>query len=209
MSNKKRKQYSNFEELQGAEREGEDYRVVIYEHDTSSTVVIAPHGGGIELGTSEIALSIAADDLSVALFEGTKLEGNRKLHITSTNFDEPKCLALVQTAQDVIVIHGERSNGKAVYLGGADNQLGAFIRTSLEADGFQVKEHHNPMLQGAASNNICNRGIKKMGVQLELTAGLRRTFFESLTETGRRHPTENLNKFSKAVREGLRNAGAL
>ncbi|MBU4013369.1 MAG: poly-gamma-glutamate hydrolase family protein [Proteobacteria bacterium] len=201
--------YSNFAELQGAEREDKDYRVVICERETSSTVIIAPHGGGIEPGTSEIALGIAADDLSVALFKGTKTKGNGNLHITSTNFDEPKCIALVQTAQNVIAIHGEGSNNKIVCIGGADTKLGAFIRASLEANGFQVKEHHNSMLQGKSSNNICNRGIRRMGVQLELAAGLRETFFESLTAKGRGKPTENLCNFSHGVREGLRSAGAL
>jgi phage replication-related protein YjqB (UPF0714/DUF867 family) len=51
--------------------------------------VIAPHGGGIEPGTSELATAIAGDDFSLYLFEGLKSAGNGELHITSTNFDEP------------------------------------------------------------------------------------------------------------------------
>ncbi len=201
--------YANFTELQGAEREGKDYRVVICERDASSTVVIAPHGGGIELGTSEIAQGIAGRDLSLALFEGTKAKHAGELHIPSTKFDEPKCLALVQSTQNVIAIHGEKSTEEIVYLGGTDSRLGAFLRTSLEAHEFLVKDHHNPMLQGKSSNNICNKGLRRMGVQFEITWGLRKTFFESLSEEGRARPTENLTNFSNAVREGLRSAGVL
>jgi phage replication-related protein YjqB (UPF0714/DUF867 family) len=198
--------YSTFEEMQGKEREGKDFRVVIRTREESSTVVIAPHGGGIEPGTSEIAERIAAEDLSVALFEGTKSSGNGDLHITSTNFDEPRCLALVQSAHNVIAIHGEGGNEKVVYIGGADSKLRAFIRASLESHGFQVVEHDNLMLQGTSSRNICNRGLRGMGMQLELALGLRKTFFVSLAAKDRAKPTENLSKFSNAVRAGLRNA---
>jgi phage replication-related protein YjqB (UPF0714/DUF867 family) len=43
-------------------------------------------------------------------------------------------------------IHGEAGNGQVVYLGGADTMLGAFIRRSLKAYGFQVEEHANPLM---------------------------------------------------------------
>ena len=56
----------------------------------SRVAVAAPHGGGIEPGTSEVALAIAGADLSYYLFEGRKAEGNGDLHVTSTNFDDPE-----------------------------------------------------------------------------------------------------------------------
>lgn len=200
--------YANFEELKSKEQEGEDFRVVICSPPDSQTVVVAPHGGGIEPGTSEIARKIAEDDLSVALFEGIKPKGNRDLHITSTNFDEPRCLALVQSAQNVIAIHGERSNEEVVYLGGADDELGAYIRDSLETRGFRVDKHKNKNLQGTRRNNICNQGCREKGVQLELAKGLRETFFHSLTRKGRQRPKKMLSDFADAVREGLRGAGS-
>jgi len=201
--------YANFQELKSTEQEGRDFYVVIREKPGSTTVVIAPHGGGIEPGTSEIAERIAAEDLSLALFKGIKSKHNSDLHITSTNFDEPRCLALVQSAQNVVALHGEERNRSVVYIGGADDGLGAFIRTSLETHGFQVDKHDNPGLQGTSISNICNRGIKGRGVQLELARSLRETFFHSLTAEGRQKPTEKLYEFVNAVREGLHNAGAL
>src|SRR5512147_3147748 len=84
----------------------------------SRVVVAAPHGGGIEPGTSEIAVAIAGRDLSYYLFEGHKREGNAALHITSSNFDEPRGLALLRRACCALTVHGEASETEMVYLGG-------------------------------------------------------------------------------------------
>jgi len=91
--------YSTFAELKSAEQEGEAFRVVIRKQEKIKTVIIAPHGGGIEQGTSEIAEKLADKDLSLAMFEGIKRNANRELHITSTNFDEPRCLSIVTCPQ--------------------------------------------------------------------------------------------------------------
>ena len=198
--------YANYIELKSMEQEGRDFRVVIREKPHSTTVIIAPHGGGIEPGTSEIAERIAAEKFSLALFEGMKSNGNSILHVTSTNFDEPKCLALVQSAQNVVAIHGEESNQSIVYIGGADIELGESICSSLKEYGFQVDNHNNFGLQGTSINNICNRGIRERGVQLELARGLRETFFNSLSAEGRKKTTKKLNDFASAVQQGLCNA---
>lgn len=201
--------YANFAELNAAEREGVDFCVRVVRRGNACTVILAPHGGGIEPGTSEVASKIADDDLSLAMFEGDKSTGNARLHITSTNFDEPRCLELVQAADYVVAIHGEASEEPLVFLGGKDTKLGAQIRIALESHGYNVKAHENQGLQGIATANICNRGRRGAGVQLELTVALRKTFFESLTVKGRRKPTYELSKFADAVREGLRAEGAL
>lgn len=201
--------YTNFSELSTAEREGIDFFVRVLPRQNARTVVLAPHGGGIEPGTSEVASKIAGDELSLALFEGTKSRGNARLHITSTHFDEPRCLDLVQAADYVVTIHGEGSEESVCLLGGRDTKLGERIHAALERHGYDARSQENPELQGIAATNICNRGRGGAGVQLELSAGLRRTFFESLTAAGRRKPTSDLYGFARAVREGLRAAGAL
>ncbi|MCW9023075.1 MAG: poly-gamma-glutamate hydrolase family protein [Gammaproteobacteria bacterium] len=195
--------YSNFAELYANESDKNSFRISVCKRDASLAAIIAPHGGGIEPGTSEIVLAIAADDLSYALFEGTKIKENRTLHITSTNFDEPQCCNLIQKHNYIIAIHGESSNKKIIYLGGRDNNLGGYIKSSLEANGFIVTKHHNPNLQGKSNSNICNSGLSGMGVQLELSNGLRKTFFKSLTAEGRSKPAETVYDFSRAIREGL------
>jgi phage replication-related protein YjqB (UPF0714/DUF867 family) len=45
--------YQNFAELGEAEREDLDFRIYVVRREGSSTVIVAPHGGAIESGTSE------------------------------------------------------------------------------------------------------------------------------------------------------------
>lgn len=195
--------YLNFGQLQRLERSEIDYRVIVLRREFARTVIVAPHGGGIEPGTSEVALSIAADELSVALFEGIKTRRNRDLHITSTNFDEPDSIALVSESEYVITVHGERSDGKVTFIGGADIALGQCIRGSLEDSGFKTNVHKNSNLQGQSLRNICNRGLRGKGVQLELSAGLRRSFLGSQLTKGLEARHSLLDKYSHAVRNGL------
>jgi phage replication-related protein YjqB (UPF0714/DUF867 family) len=43
--------------------------------------ILAPHGGGIEPGTSELAEAVAGEGLSFYAFEGLKRSGNAVLHV--------------------------------------------------------------------------------------------------------------------------------
>jgi len=88
--------YRNFAELSESEREDIDFRIYAFKREGSSTVIVAPHGGAIEPGTSEVAKKVANNALSLFIFEGIKSKDNKRLHITSTNFDEPRCVELVQ-----------------------------------------------------------------------------------------------------------------
>ena len=201
--------YRNFVELSKNEKEDIDFRISAVKREGSSTVIVAPHGGAIEPGTSEVAKEVANNDLSLAIFEGIKPKGNKRFHITSTNFDEPRCVELVQEADTVVAIHGERNNEVSIFLGGRDDELGVQLKAALERYGYAVKTHGNPDLHGLAAANICNRGRHGVGVQLELSSGLRKTFFQSLTDKGRKKPTDELVRFATAVREGLHTAGRL
>ena len=201
--------YRNFAELSKTEREDIDFYISAVKREGSNTIIVAPHGGAIEPGTSEVAKEVANNDLSLAIFEGIKPKNNNRLHITSTNFDEPRCVEVVQESDTVVAIHGEGSSELAVFLGGKNNDLGWKLKAALERYGYAVTTHRNPMLRGLASTNICNRGRHSAGVQLELSSGLRLTFFQSLTTEGRKKPTEELCRFATAVREGLRDAGRL
>ena len=201
--------YRNFAELSEAEREEIDFRIFAVKRRGSSTVIVAPHGGAVEPGTSEVAKEVANNDLSLAIFEGIKPKDNKRLHITSTNFDEPRCVELVQESDTVVAIHGEGSDELSVFLGGRDDELGARLKSVLERHGYAVKTHGNPDLHGLAAANICNRGRHGAGVQIELSSGLRQTFFQSLTDKVRKKPTDELVRFATAVREGLHTAGRL
>jgi phage replication-related protein YjqB (UPF0714/DUF867 family) len=171
-------------------------------------LIMAPHAGEIEPGTSEIALAIAGKEFSYYLFEGIKGAGNSELHITSTSFNEPRALQMAADTESVVTIHGEGSEDEIVYIGGRDKHLKSHIGDSLKNAGFEVAKHNNPKLQGTSPANICNRSASNSGVQLELGKGLRRKFFRSLTSDGRTQITEQLAIFSSAVRQGLDPANA-
>ncbi|WP_180961083.1 poly-gamma-glutamate hydrolase family protein [Shewanella sp. GutCb] len=200
--------YSNFEDLANSEIAGRDFVIKLACRE-SKTLVIAPHAGAIEPGTSEITLAIARDDTSYYLFEGVKEAGNGKLHITSTNFDEPQALKIAASSDFTIAIHGEASDNEIVYLGGRNKALQSQISASLKKAGFKVDKHTNSRLQGTSKENICNRCASASGVQLELGKGLRKTFFKNLTPNGRKQITEELEKFTTAVRDGMNRVNSL
>ncbi len=196
--------YRNFAELARNERSGIDYGVVV-RRARPAFLILAPHGGGIEPGTSEIADAIAAERFSFYTFEGLKSSGNAVLHITSTRFDEPMCLTSLKYSSVVVTLHGEHSedDGEGVFVGGLDTALGERIRTALARQGFDVRVHRDPDLQGLDPKNLCNRGTSRAGVQLELSRAVRTTMFESLSRAGRKKPTARFKAFVNAVRRVL------
>jgi phage replication-related protein YjqB (UPF0714/DUF867 family) len=101
--------YDNFEELSQNERSGIDFRFVARRAQPAFAIV-APHGGGIEPGTSEIGDATAGAEYSFYAFEGLKSKGNSDLHITSTHFNEPVCLTVIAESDVVVTIHGEHSD---------------------------------------------------------------------------------------------------
>ena len=166
--------YRDFATLARCESEGVDYRIVERSVRRSPIAIVAPHGGGIERGTSGVATLFAGEVFSLYLFEGLKPDNNfETLHITSRRFDEPRCLAMVARHDTVITVHGCVGAGEFVCVGGLNETLKQAIAASLRDGGFDARtEGHNfPALD---PDNLCNRGREGRGVQLELSAGFRR-----------------------------------
>jgi phage replication-related protein YjqB (UPF0714/DUF867 family) len=130
--------YRSYAELHENEEEGIDFRVCMTDR-AASAAVIAPHGGKIEPGTSEIATAIAGESYSLYSFEGLKPRSNQDLHITSTNFDEPRCVLLIATHNFVVSVHGLRGEHEAVDLGGLDIGLRDAACQKLKDAGFIPK----------------------------------------------------------------------
>jgi phage replication-related protein YjqB (UPF0714/DUF867 family) len=165
--------YRNYTDLAEHEFAGIDYRISVIERPASGVAVIAPHAGKIERRTSQIARAIAGDDFNLYLFEGLNATGNfAALHITSCHFDEPSCLQLVAKCQQVIAIHGCTGQDERVLIGGLDRPLKASIIESLR-DAKVLVETDGHRFSAVRTDNICNRGALKRGVQLELTSALR------------------------------------
>jgi phage replication-related protein YjqB (UPF0714/DUF867 family) len=197
----RRGKYGSFRTLNRTEQEGRDYRKVMEDRGTGM-VILAPHGGEMEPGTSEVAQALAGTDLSLYCFESLKGEHGRRLHITSVQFDEPDCIALVRQAETVVAVHGCKGDEAIVYVGGLDEALIERLIGALEAAGFDAREdnsHH----AGNSVENICNRGRSGRGIQLELSTGLRRAMFGEPTWWRREATTAVFDRFVGAVRAVL------
>jgi phage replication-related protein YjqB (UPF0714/DUF867 family) len=188
------KAYKSFGELSEREREGQDYRIETCFTD-NRVLVMAPHGGQIEPGTTEIAEAIARDDFSFYSFEGIKPNGNGVLHIESHLFDEPRALEAVRGAEIVLTVHGQAGNvDEFVMLGGLNTGLKSETEHALNRSGFRTLKPTEG-LRAIDGRNICNRGRSGKGVQLEVSRGLR-----DLLQADK----DRLREFADAVRRGVR-----
>lgn len=166
--------YAGYDDLSKAQVEGTDYRVHVRPNAASSVAVIAPHGGHIEPHTSDIAREIAGDDFNLYLLEGIRPHGNyAHLHLTSHKFDEPRCLGLLSSCNHVIAVHGCRRETQQAFIGGLDEALKARVAQAIVELGVDVRLHGHSF---PATNpwNICNRGHRGAGIQIEMTTALRR-----------------------------------
>jgi len=169
--------YNSFDELRRHEREGIDFRICVTQRGPR-VAVIAPHGGKIEPATSEITAAIAGTLYSSYYFEGLRSRPHSRLHITSTKFDEPKCLALISMCDLVVAVHGLAGRHKAIDVGGRDHQLRELIDAKLRDAGFNSKIVTRGGHAAISRSNICNKGRRGAGVQLEITRALRDEFMQ-------------------------------
>jgi len=165
--------YTSFAELQAGETLDEDYSVNWHARAGARALIVAPHGGSIEIGTSELATLIAGEEHSLFTFDGHKPRGrNRDLHITSHNFDHPQCVALAARHAVVLAIHGCKGDASQIYVGGLDEELSILLTERLNTAGFPTTSHGH-IYPGRNRLNICNRGAHGRGAQLEFTLDLR------------------------------------
>lgn len=193
--------YLRFADLAAHEQAGVDFDILVKPR-RSRLAVLAPHGGGIEPGTSELAAALAGDRFSLYIFEGRKRGGSRSLHLTSTCFDEPRCLHLLERTAVAVTLHGCAGSEAAVYTGGLDQALQEHTIGHLSAAGFFAFQD-GPARAGEHPDNVCNRGTSGRGLQLELTEGLRRQFFASLDRRGRRSRTPHFDHFVNTLQTAL------
>jgi phage replication-related protein YjqB (UPF0714/DUF867 family) len=166
--------YKSFADLEAACVEGTDYDVHVAKVAASRVAIIAPHGGLIEPGTSQIARRIAGGDLSLYVLEG-KMSGSYKaLHLTSHCFDDVRCLDLQADCDYSISIHGCSGDEEEVLVGGLDEELKLKLVSAISGVGIRayVDEHRFPARN---ARNIVNRNRRRMGAQLEITAAARKS----------------------------------
>ncbi|MCP4579186.1 MAG: poly-gamma-glutamate hydrolase family protein [Deltaproteobacteria bacterium] len=194
--------YHCFAELTQYETFGEDYCVDM-KKGSSGIAVMAPHGGGIEFGTNQMARAIAHPDHTFWTFKGIKKTGNRILHITSTRFDAPDALKIARAAQTVITLHGCHGDRPLVYVGGRHDPLKDRLCRDLLKAGFNARISKKEGLRGESPLNLCNRCKTGNGVQLEITTGLRKRMFTPTKERSIKKKTEHFLRFTSGVRTAL------
>ncbi|MEW6078937.1 MAG: poly-gamma-glutamate hydrolase family protein [Thermodesulfobacteriota bacterium] len=195
-------QYLNYDDLKVHERLGADYRIR-WRIGDSGIAVISIHGGEIEPGTTRIADAIAGPEHSFYSFEGIKTGGNLSLHITSTHFDEPIAMEMACHSKIIISIHGCADMERIVYMGGLDDELKQLIIKRLHEAGFPVDDRADLRLGATDHKNVCNLCGRGMGIQMEISRGLRAVMFRDLSPDGRRHRTPLFYEFTGAVRKAI------
>ncbi len=165
---------ANFAELRARYLVGVDYVVETRPGDLR-LFVVAPHGRIIEPGTETIARAIAGSDFSLHVFEGIRPRANPKLHIRSTDYDQPDALRLVALCKTAIGIHGLGSDIKGdekVRMGGLNLDFKGKVAAALRKAQFKAIDAPAG-LDATSPDNICNRAAEH-GVQLELPPELRK-----------------------------------
>jgi phage replication-related protein YjqB (UPF0714/DUF867 family) len=194
--------FRNFRELKRHEKEGADYEICVRK-GSSGIAVMAPHGGGIEPGTLDIADRVAGEEHAFYCFKGMKKSGNSDLHITSDKFDEPEGIRIAEGAGLVLTIHGCIGKTDIIFVGGKDHDFRRILVTSIARAGFSARESERPELRGRRSANICNRGRSGKGGQVEISESLREKMFDNLSHGTEKEKNEVFDGVVTALRKAL------
>lgn len=199
--------YQSMTQLEKETTEGVDWR-----KDTKNTgnqvLIVAPHGGSIEQGTTELTKALAdKGNYDYYSFEGIRPKNNSELHVTSTHYDDPTLNQMIKNRTATISIHGASGSEEIIYLGGPRSDLRNAIEKQLVARGFTVKVPPE-YLGGQNNKNFINREDNNTGVQLELTTALRKAFFKNgdtstKNRTNKENWTPTMEEFINALYEGI------
>lgn len=204
----------------------------VIDNPETQTVVMAIHGGGIEPGTSEIALAAAGyhpATLTPAtdgqglhdlwLFEGLlpRSEGNSHLHVTAIHYDEPIATELVQNARRCISLHGCTDTQAKVsathptgliQIGGLDFEFRQIVLEELTTTGIPAEIATDDDLKGEDEDNIGNKTQIGGCVQLEMGRRYRASLFETNTRPRRKHTTnDEFRRLIVALRKAMSRVG--
>ena len=167
---------------------GRDFRIAFGDSKIELCLLIAPHGGGIEPGSSEIMRAVVETG-GWAWYElaGFLRKGNREaLHIPSADFDEPTLRSMLPQAGFVVAFHGASESGEPiVYIGGkwklGRQTVTASINEAFREHGIRAADAIGcgvvAHLWGLDNSNITNLGKRAEGIQLEFSRGARNLLF--------------------------------
>jgi phage replication-related protein YjqB (UPF0714/DUF867 family) len=187
--------------------------------DVPKTTILAPHGGGIEPGTSELCLAVAGYHpanlpqtppagvtYDYWMFEGVRPDDNAKLHVTSTGCDDRVAVSLCASSLNALSLHGFDpapefpADEQIVLVGGANPALKDLLVAGLrDANIKRLAAGAGGELDGDDPCNIVNRTLPVGdppaplgGAQLELSTPLRNAMFTKNSRPRRKHTTTQL-----------------
>ncbi|WP_189453253.1 poly-gamma-glutamate hydrolase family protein [Streptomyces abikoensis] len=187
------------------------------------TSVVAPHGGNLEDGTSELCLAVAGyapEDPMTRYGSGggpaydywmfdvlaTDSRAVQQMHVTSTHCDDPAALAIVGGSRHAVSVHGCKNPGgsgtqKLVQIGGRDKDAKKYLYDALRARLGTSVALTLPTggLDGDEPLNICNRTYSGAGAQLEISTELRRAMFGDFSSPATRAATYGRSADGKAA----------
>ncbi|MDG3043698.1 poly-gamma-glutamate hydrolase family protein [Bacillus sp. B6(2022)] len=135
---------------------------------------------------------------STYLFEGTKQDNNRDLHITSTKFDEPILVQMIKTYPFSISIHGYKSDRRHTLVGGTNEKMQEAVVRELKDRGFSAElVQKGERLSGTDPNNINNQNASGESVQLEISTAQRKAFLTTLIQEKERKSIQSLCQWFK------------
>jgi phage replication-related protein YjqB (UPF0714/DUF867 family) len=167
---------------------GRDFRVTYGDNRIEQCLLIAPRGGGIAPGSSEIMRAVAeAGGWAWYEFAGFLRQGNRAgFQVASADFDEPTLLGLLPRTAFATVFHGSGPAGDPlVYVGGLWTEgreiVVASMNRAFEKHGIRAldaaQSRVSEILQGSGARDLANRGKLRAGVQLEFSREARNLLF--------------------------------
>jgi phage replication-related protein YjqB (UPF0714/DUF867 family) len=193
--------------------------------DVPKTTILAPHGGGIEPGTSELCLAVAGyhpanlPQIPPAgvtydywMLEGLRERDNAELHVTAVGCDDGVAVSLCAGSLNALALHGFRpgppdmsEDDQVVLVGGGNTTLQRYLLEGLCKADFDARDaSQHGELNGNAKCNIVNRTLLGMGAQLELSTPLRDAMFTEHNRSRRKHTTTQLFwAFVAACRDAL------
>ena len=200
--------YSSLAELKSRLKEGVDFRIRVFDRQSSLTI-ISPHGGYIEAGTSYLADTIADGKYNLFDFQGLQVNEAAELHVTSTRFRDEQLSKLLERSDIALSIHSMGPKEEAiVWLGGRNLRLKGLVLDNLRMRGFAVNPD-SPRYRGESRANITNLA-RLEGVQLELSDELVAQLFSgtgfSNTDSAPK-TTELFDTFVRAIKLSLEQFG--
>jgi phage replication-related protein YjqB (UPF0714/DUF867 family) len=181
--------------------------------DMPKTTILAPHGGGIEPGTSELCLAVAGyhpanlPQIPPAgvtydywMLEGVRERDNAELHVTAVGCDDGVAVSLCAGSLNALALHGFQpgppdmsEDDQVVLVGGGNTILKDYLLEGLRRAKFDARDADlHGELNGDATCNIVNRTLLGMGAQLELSTPLRDAMFAEHSRSRRKHTTTQL-----------------